>query len=135
LKKSAKKKSLRAIIIVVVVIIIIIIIIISSFMLCDWWLSITIFFLINKRSCDKIFLFPYLFIYGQMPKIHNQKKSLKFVKFLFFFSLSKRKPKLGFMLYTLLVWTPCLMHMCVCIWRYILQNYNYKLHFQNRTTH
>ncbi len=23
------------------------------------------------------------------------------------------------------------MHMCVCIWRYILQNYNYKLHFQN----
>ncbi len=30
-----------------------------------------------------------------------------------------------------LVWTPCLKHMCVCIWRYILQNYNYKLHFQN----
>jgi hypothetical protein len=30
-----------------------------------------------------------------------------------------------------LVWTPCLMHRCVCIWRYILQNYNYKLHFQN----
>jgi hypothetical protein len=25
----------------------------------------------------------------------------------------------------------CLMHRCVCIWRYILQNYNYKLHFQN----
>jgi hypothetical protein len=25
----------------------------------------------------------------------------------------------------------CLMHKCVCIWRYILQNYNYKLHFQN----
>jgi hypothetical protein len=23
------------------------------------------------------------------------------------------------------------MHGCVCIWRYILQNYNYKLHFQN----
>jgi hypothetical protein len=23
------------------------------------------------------------------------------------------------------------MHMCVCIWRYILQNYNFKLHFQN----
>jgi hypothetical protein len=23
------------------------------------------------------------------------------------------------------------MHRCVCIWRYILQNYNYKLHFQN----
>jgi hypothetical protein len=23
------------------------------------------------------------------------------------------------------------MHKCVCIWRYILQNYNYKLHFQN----
>ncbi len=23
------------------------------------------------------------------------------------------------------------MHMCVCIWQYILQNYNYKLHFQN----
>jgi hypothetical protein len=22
---------------------------------------------------------------------------------------------------------PCLMHRCVCIWRYILQNYNYKL--------
>jgi hypothetical protein len=22
-------------------------------------------------------------------------------------------------------------HVCVCIWRYILQNYNYKLHFQN----
>ncbi len=30
-----------------------------------------------------------------------------------------------------LVWTTCLMHRCVCIWRYILQNYNYKLHFQN----
>jgi len=30
-----------------------------------------------------------------------------------------------------LVWTLCLMHRCVCIWRYILQNYNYKLHFQN----
>ncbi len=25
---------------------------------------------------------------------------------------------------------PCLMHRCVCIWPYILQNYNYKLHFQ-----
>jgi hypothetical protein len=23
------------------------------------------------------------------------------------------------------------MHKCVGIWRYILQNYNYKLHFQN----
>jgi hypothetical protein len=23
------------------------------------------------------------------------------------------------------------MHKCVCIWQYILQNYNYKLHFQN----
>jgi hypothetical protein len=31
----------------------------------------------------------------------------------------------------ILVWTPCLMHRCVCTWRYILQNYNYKLHFQN----
>jgi hypothetical protein len=31
----------------------------------------------------------------------------------------------------LLVWTMCLMHRCVYIWRYILQNYNYKLHFQN----
>jgi hypothetical protein len=31
----------------------------------------------------------------------------------------------------LLVWTPFLMHMCVCIWWYVLQNYNYKLHFQN----
>jgi len=30
-----------------------------------------------------------------------------------------------------LVWTSCLMHKSVCIWRYILQNYNYKLHFQN----
>jgi hypothetical protein len=30
-----------------------------------------------------------------------------------------------------LVWTPCLMHRSVCIWRYILQNDNYKLHFQN----
>jgi len=30
-----------------------------------------------------------------------------------------------------IVWTLCLMHRCVCIWRYILQNYNYKLHFQN----
>ncbi len=29
------------------------------------------------------------------------------------------------------IWTPCLMHRCVCIWQYILQNYNYKLHFQN----
>jgi hypothetical protein len=29
------------------------------------------------------------------------------------------------------VWTLCLMHRCVCIWWYILQNYNYKLHFQN----
>jgi len=26
-----------------------------------------------------------------------------------------------------LVWTSCLMHRCVCIWWYILQNYNYKL--------
>jgi hypothetical protein len=33
--------------------------------------------------------------------------------------------------YIILVWTPCLVHRCVCIWRYILQNYNYKLHFQN----
>jgi hypothetical protein len=31
----------------------------------------------------------------------------------------------------ILVWAPCLMHRCVCIWRYILQNYNYKLHFQD----
>ncbi len=31
----------------------------------------------------------------------------------------------------ILVWTLCLMHRCVCIWQYILQNYNYKLHFQN----
>ncbi len=31
----------------------------------------------------------------------------------------------------ILVWTPCLMHRCVCIWGYILQNYNYKLHFQS----
>jgi hypothetical protein len=30
-----------------------------------------------------------------------------------------------------LIWTPCLMPRCVCIWQYILQNYNYKLHFQN----
>ncbi len=30
-----------------------------------------------------------------------------------------------------LVWTPCRMHRCVCIWQFILQNYNYKLHFQN----
>jgi hypothetical protein len=30
-----------------------------------------------------------------------------------------------------LVTTLCLMHRCVCIWLYILQNYNYKLHFQN----
>ncbi len=29
------------------------------------------------------------------------------------------------------MWTLCLMHRCVCIWWYILQNYNYKLHFQN----
>jgi hypothetical protein len=35
------------------------------------------------------------------------------------------------LLYYLLVWTLCLIRMCVCIWRYILQNYNYKLHFQN----
>jgi hypothetical protein len=34
-------------------------------------------------------------------------------------------------LYIILVWTPCPTHRCVCIWRYILQNYNYKLHFQN----
>ncbi len=27
------------------------------------------------------------------------------------------------------------MHRCVCIWRYILQNYNYKLHFQNLSTY
>jgi hypothetical protein len=33
--------------------------------------------------------------------------------------------------YRVLVWTLCLMHRCVCIWQYILQNYNYKLHFQN----
>jgi hypothetical protein len=38
------------------------------------------------------------------------------------------EPK-DFLFYSLLVWTPCLMHRCVCIWRYILQNYNYKLHF------
>jgi hypothetical protein len=35
----------------------------------------------------------------------------------------------------LLVWTPCLMHRCVCIWRYTLQNYNYKVHFQNLSTY
>jgi hypothetical protein len=35
----------------------------------------------------------------------------------------------------LLDWTPCLMHRCVCIWRYILQNYKYKLHFQNLSTY
>jgi hypothetical protein len=35
----------------------------------------------------------------------------------------------------LLVWTLCLMHRCVCIWRYILQNYNYKVHFQNLSTY
>jgi hypothetical protein len=35
----------------------------------------------------------------------------------------------------LLVWTPCLMHRCVCIWRYILQNYNYKLHSKNLSTY
>jgi hypothetical protein len=35
------------------------------------------------------------------------------------------------LLATLLVWTPCLMHRCVSIWQYIIQNYNYKLHFQN----
>jgi hypothetical protein len=29
------------------------------------------------------------------------------------------------------LFSPCLMHRCVCIWQYILQNYNYKLHFQN----
>jgi hypothetical protein len=34
-------------------------------------------------------------------------------------------------LYIYIVWTPCLMHRCGCIWQYILQNYNYKLHFQN----
>jgi len=39
--------------------------------------------------------------------------------------------KLNLHVYSVLVWTPCLMHRCVCIWRYILQNYNYKLHFQN----
>jgi hypothetical protein len=33
--------------------------------------------------------------------------------------------------YLILVWTPCLMHRCVYIWWYILQNYNHKLHFQN----
>jgi hypothetical protein len=27
------------------------------------------------------------------------------------------------------------MHRCVCIWQYILQNYNYKLHFQNLSTY
>jgi len=32
---------------------------------------------------------------------------------------------------SLLVWTSCLMHRCVCIWQYILQNYNSKIHFQN----
>jgi len=35
------------------------------------------------------------------------------------------------LLYVMLVWTSCLMHRCVCIWQYILQNYYYKLHFQN----
>jgi hypothetical protein len=35
------------------------------------------------------------------------------------------------LLFIRLVWTPCLMHRCVCIRQYILQNYNYKLHFQN----
>jgi hypothetical protein len=37
-------------------------------------------------------------------------------------------------IYTL-VWTLCLMHRCVCIWQYILQNYNYKQHFQNLSTY
>jgi hypothetical protein len=38
---------------------------------------------------------------------------------------------LAFCLTNELVWTLCLMHRCVCIWWYILQNYSYKLHFQN----
>ncbi len=33
------------------------------------------------------------------------------------------------------IWTRCLMHRCVCFWRYILQNYNYKLHFKNLSTY
>jgi hypothetical protein len=40
-------------------------------------------------------------------------------------------PILCLVIYVWLVWTRCLLHRCVCIWRYILWNYNYKLHFQN----
>jgi hypothetical protein len=43
--------------------------------------------------------------------------------------------KLQLPLIILLVWTRCLMHRCVCIWQYILQNYNYKPHFQNLSTY
>ncbi len=44
---------------------------------------------------------------------------------------SERNFQAHYLHYLVIVWTPCLMHMCVCIWWYILQNYNYKLHFQN----
>ncbi len=47
----------------------------------------------------------------------------------------QKKMKSTLLLYYILVWTWCLMHRCVCIWRYILQNYNYKLHFQNLSTY
>ncbi len=35
----------------------------------------------------------------------------------------------------ILVWTPCLIHMCVCIWRYILQNQIWSTNFLNNCLH
>ncbi len=54
--------------------------------------------------------------------------------FLYGGKMQNHPPQLAQFNYTILVWTPSLMHRCVCIWRYILQNYNYKLHFQNLFT-
>ncbi len=51
------------------------------------------------------------------------------------FALPSKKWAQEPLFYKILVWTLCLMHRCVCIWRYILQNYNYKLHFQNLSTY
>ncbi len=52
-----------------------------------------------------------------------------FIKFWFHYEIVVKY--YWFPLQNILVWTRCLMHRCVCIWWYILQNYNYKLHFQN----
>ncbi len=65
--------------------------------------------------------------YSNFKHINNSN-----IKFIWNFLGSIFEITINFIQYIyILVWTKCLMHRCVCIWWYILQIYNYKLHFQN----